>query len=90
MKNISVGDTVICLAGRDKGQAFVVLEVCEKFCFIANGKTRKIDSPKKKSLKHLIKVNSEMSQDITEKISNGLAIGNKNLYRKLKNVQQKS
>lgn len=88
MKNISVGDTVIAVAGRDKGQAFVVLEVGEKFCLIANGKTRKVDNPKKKNLKHLIKVNSEISKDITEKISNGLAIGNKKLSRKLKNVQQ--
>ena len=88
MKNVSVGDTVKCTAGRDKGKNFVVLALQDKFAWIANGKTRKVQTPKKKNLKHLIKVNSDLSKDITEKISTKMAIGNKKLSQSLKVEQQ--
>ena len=49
-----VGDIVCALAGRDKEKRFVVVGILdENYVFIADGKSRKIDSPKKKKIKHI-------------------------------------
>lgn len=47
------GLIVCATAGRDKGKFFVVLECSEGYALIADGKSRKIQSPKRKSIKHL-------------------------------------
>ena len=39
-------------AGRDKDSYFVVLDVLDKFALIADGKSRKLEKPKKKNLNH--------------------------------------
>lgn len=90
MKDISVGDMVLCTAGRDKEKVFAVLSVNGKQAFIADGKTRRVESPKKKNLKHLIKLSSDYSKELSDKINGGQAIGNKSLYKKLDAVKQKS
>lgn len=51
--DIIKGSVVRAKAGRDKGSYFVVLNLDKDFAFIADGKTRKLENPKKKNLKHL-------------------------------------
>ncbi|MDD6380554.1 MAG: KOW domain-containing RNA-binding protein [Lachnospiraceae bacterium] len=41
------------LAGHDKGQVYVVIREDDGFCYLANGTTKTIDSPKKKKYRHL-------------------------------------
>lgn len=47
------GLIVCATAGRDKGRFFAVLEYAEGYALIADGKTRKLSSPKRKNVKHL-------------------------------------
>jgi ribosomal protein L14E/L6E/L27E len=47
------GRVVKSLAGRDKGGFFVVVQFDGEFCFLADGKLRKLESPKRKKLKHV-------------------------------------
>lgn len=51
--SIKKGSIVRAMAGRDKENFFVVLEVDEKFAVIADGKRRKVEHPKRKKLIHL-------------------------------------
>ena len=51
--NIQKGSVVRALAGRDKGGFFVVLDTDGPYALIADGKRRKVQAPKRKSLKHL-------------------------------------
>jgi ribosomal protein L14E/L6E/L27E len=45
---------VLSLAGHDKGKLFAVLgNEGENFVFIADGRRRKVQKPKKKKVKHL-------------------------------------
>ena len=66
--SVSAGDVVCCKNGRDKGLYMVVLAVENEYAFIANGKTRKSDRPKKKKLKHL-RLNLGRSEHIANKIA---------------------
>lgn len=47
------GSIVRSIAGRDKGGLFIVLSRDGEYAYLVNGDLRKVDSPKKKKLKHL-------------------------------------
>ena len=62
------GLVVRASAGRDSGKFFVVLECSEGYCFIADGKSRKLGSPKRKNTKHICPADSMIDlNDITDK-----------------------
>lgn len=51
---VEPGRVVISRAGRDRKRYLVVLKLLDAdHALVADGKTRKVDSPKKKKLKHL-------------------------------------
>ncbi len=51
------GMTVISTAGHDKGQYMCVVECDGEYVYVADGKTRKVQSLKKKKLKHIALTN---------------------------------
>ncbi len=51
--NVKKGLVVRAAAGRDMNSYFIVLDNDEKYALIADGKSRKLDRPKRKNLKHL-------------------------------------
>ncbi len=55
---IQKGSVVRALAGRDKDGFFVVLGVEGSYALIADGKRRRIQSPKRKKLIHLAPTNT--------------------------------
>lgn len=65
---IQKGSVVKADAGRDCGGYFAVVEMQDRYCFIADGKSRKLLSPKRKNIKHLSFTNSVIDlNDITDK-----------------------
>ena len=48
------GDVVCSAAGHDKGQLFLVIREEGDFLWLADGKCRKIETPKKKRRKHVV------------------------------------
>ena len=64
------GTVVKAKAGRDDERNFVVTEVCGdgRYVLIADGKTRKLDKPKRKNIKHLAVSNTVINlNEITDK-----------------------
>ncbi len=51
--DIVKGSVVRAKAGRDRGGYFVVLDFDGRFAYIADGKRRKVEAPKKKNPLHL-------------------------------------
>jgi len=50
----NVGDIILAVAGRDSKRLLVVVGIIdENYVFIADGKSRKADFPKKKKIKHI-------------------------------------
>jgi len=65
---LNVGSVVRAKAGRDCGGFFVVTVLGKYHCFIADGKSRKLASPKRKNLKHIALTDSMIDiNDITDK-----------------------
>ncbi len=55
-------------AGRDSGKYFVVTDFGGGYCMIADGKSRKLSSPKRKNVKHIRATNSKIELNgITDK-----------------------
>ncbi len=51
---VEVGRIAKALAGRDKGRFFMIVKIVDgNYVLLADGETRKLDSPKLKKLKHL-------------------------------------
>lgn len=82
--NIEQGSIVRAVAGKEKGDVFVVLEVDEKYCFLVDGKRLKLTKPKKKSLKHVQKA-SKIGFE-TEKLKSGQEKVNAEIRKFLKEV----
>jgi large subunit ribosomal protein L14e len=57
MDDVDVGSLVLSIAGRDKGELFAVLRREGEFLYLANGRGRKVDKPKKKKIKHAKPIN---------------------------------
>lgn len=54
------GTVVRSLAGHDAGEWFVVLSAEDRFVRLANGKTRPLEKPKRKSNRHIRKTNTQL------------------------------
>ena len=73
--NVLQGSVVKSTAGHDKNAYFVAVSIQGNFVFIADGKERKLEKPKRKNIKHL---------DMTKSVIELHEITNKKL-RKLLN-----
>ncbi len=82
MMEIKISNIVQSLAGRDSGEYFFVVGTEENFVHLADGKTRRIESPKRKKLRH-IRYEAEGNFRVTEKLKNGDKVTNSELRRAL-------
>ena len=69
-------------AGRDKGKLFVVLAVEGEYLLLADGKSRKVDHPKRKKRRHVLFVSAEKTR-LSEKITGNVKFTNSELRRTL-------
>ena len=69
-------------AGRDKGKLFVVLAVEREYLLLADGKSRKVESPKRKKRRHVLFVAADENR-LSDKIKSEEKITNSELRRTL-------
>jgi ribosomal protein L14E/L6E/L27E len=69
-------------AGRDKGKLFVVLAVEGEYLLLADGKSRKVETPKRKKRRHVLFVAADENR-LAEKIKGEEKITNSELRRTL-------
>ncbi len=66
----TVGQVVYSKCGHDKGKAFIVTEIEGDFLYLTDGKSRKMDKPKKKKTKH-VQITNYYDDELKTKIENG-------------------
>ena len=85
---IDKSSLVVSKAGRDKGQLFYVIDTDEQYVYLADGKSRRLEKPKRKKRKHVEQVPRTESR-IAEKIRNGEKVLNSELRKELAGFGQK-
>ncbi len=92
--DLKKGDVVRSRAGHDKGTLFCVLNSEDDFLLLANGKERKLNSPKRKRVKHVQRAGSS-DHPVFRRISAGEPVGDCELrkaiaaFRDERNLQVK-
>ena len=85
--NFTVSDVVISTAGHDQGELFYVIDTDEQFLYLANGKDRSLDKPKRKKRRHVQKVLRSETR-VAEKINHGDKVLNSELRRDLASLSR--
>ena len=75
-------DVVRSCAGRDKGQLFFVVDHDETYVYLADGKGRRLEKPKRKKRKH-IELQPRRDSHVADKIRSGDKVLNSELRREL-------
>lgn len=84
-EGLVLGQVVKSKAGRDKDRYFVTIGCQGGFVILADGDLRKLDKPKKKKIKHVVKC-SVILNEVRDKLNNGKRITNAELRRHLKSL----
>ena len=82
LSDFNISDLVISTAGRDKDELFYVIAEEGEYLFLANGKDRPLDRPKRKKRKHVQKVLRSETR-VAEKLRSGDKVLNSELRRDL-------
>ena len=80
--DINISDVVVSKAGHDQGEIFYVIATDDQFLYLANGKDRTLDKPKRKKRKHVQKVLRSETR-VVEKLIHGDKVLNSELRRDL-------
>ena len=80
--DINISDVVVSTTGRDQGNWFYVIAEDRTFLFLANGKDRTLDKPKRKKRKH-VSVVLRPETRVAAKIKAGDKVLNSELRRDL-------
>ena len=82
ISSITVSDVVVSMAGRDRGNWFYVIAEDPVYLFLANGKDRTLEKPKRKKHRHIQKVLRSETR-VAEKLRLGDKVLNSELRRDL-------
>lgn len=84
--DINIGQVVKSTQGRDKEKFFIVVEILDnEYVLIVDGDIRKIDKPKKKKMKHLVKLNI-LSEEVRERVLSSKKMNNAFIRRELERL----
>lgn len=78
MQAIHPYEIVLSLAGHDEGKLFLVLETDGEFLLLADGKGRKLETPKRKRIKHVRCVGTS-AHPAVQKLHRGQSVTNKEI-----------
>lgn len=73
---------VVSLAGRDRGRIFFVVDIDPVFVYLADGRLRRVETPKKKKRKHVAYF-SEGSDRLRQKLQEVGKVTNSEIRRAL-------
>ncbi len=79
----STGQVVYSKSGRDKAMPFIVVGVEEDYVYLADGKLRKLDKPKKKKKMH-VQLCNDIIYDVKQKLDENLYLNDADLRKALK------
>lgn len=83
------GMFAISKAGHDKGRMYLIIKEEEDFFYLADGRSRGVESPKRKRKKHLQLVKTGIDEILAEKLKNGQTVYNEEIKFAIKSRMNK-
>ena len=80
-------NVVKSLTGHDVGELYVVVRVEGKFVYLVNGKSKPLNNPKKKNIKHVKKVVTLSSERVLQKLTEYVKLENSHIIYALKQIK---
>ncbi len=80
--DIAKNDLVLATAGREKGKIFLVVDVQNEYLLLADGKSRRLEAPKRKKCKHVQRAGAA-PEEIAAKLRSSEIITNSELRKAL-------
>lgn len=84
--NKYIGCFATSLAGHDHNNVYIIVDADDEYVYLADGKLKKVDNPKKKKLKH-VQLIKRTDDTITGRINNNVALSNEDIKYAIKNIQ---
>jgi len=85
-EDLRIGCPVEITGGRDKGRIMAILGADASFVYVADGKHRPVEKPKRKNARHLKALKGDLGE-IGRKISAGMPVANSQLRRALRSLR---
>ena len=79
-----IGMFAISCAGHDKGQMYVIIKEDADFVYLADGKNKRLDNPKKKKRKHIQLVKAGADEALAEKLMQHVTVYDEEIKRAIK------
>lgn len=83
-----IGNVAINKSGKNQGLVVIIREDDGSY-YVADGKTRTAENPKKKNPKHLI-ITDTRADSVVEKLLKGMKVGRKTIRKALKSYEIKT
>lgn len=87
MIDAKIGCFAISRAGHDKDKIYVILSLDGDRVMVSDGRLKTVDTPKKKSLKHLQLTNRTVNDTLLAKLRSGQPVTNEEIKYEIKHYQ---
>ena len=84
---IQKSDIVLSQSGRDQGRMMVVLDTDADYLLLADGRLRRVESPKRKKRKH-VRFVSHGQEELARRLREGAKLSNSDVRRARQEWQQ--
>ena len=81
--NKYIGCFATSLAGHDHNNEYIIVDADDEYVYLADGKLKKVDNPKKKKLKH-VQLIKRTDDTITGRINDNAALTNEDIKYAIK------
>ena len=88
MATCKIGEFAKSKAGHDKEEIFIIINKEEEYVYLVDGKSRILDKPKKKKIKH-IQVINHIDEELQRKLETNLILRDEDIKRAIKSYNQK-
>ena len=78
------GMYAVSLAGHDKGQMYVIIKEENEYVYLADGRIRTMEKPKKKKKKHIQLIKTGLDKALVIKLENAQTIYNEEIRHALR------
>lgn len=89
MASCKIGEFVKSKAGHDKDEIFIIIKIEDEYVYLVDGKSRILDRPKKKKIKH-IQIINQIDEELQLKIDTNLILRDEDIKRAVKIYKQRN